>query len=111
LGVLSKADLLARLEGAGLPFAPISRPEDLFDDPHLNANGGLAPTRLPNGSLTHLPILPIQLNDQRPTQGGRLAGIGEHTREILGSLGMPGDELAALEAARAIRQSREDPFP
>jgi crotonobetainyl-CoA:carnitine CoA-transferase CaiB-like acyl-CoA transferase len=111
LATVAKADLLARLEGAGLPFAPISRPDDLFDDPHLNANGGLAPTRLPDGSLTHLPILPIQLNGERPTRGGMLAGIGEHTREILASLGMSDDDVAALEAARVIRPSLEEPLP
>jgi crotonobetainyl-CoA:carnitine CoA-transferase CaiB-like acyl-CoA transferase len=39
----SKADLMAKLEKTGLPFAPIARPEDLFDDPHLNASDGLVP--------------------------------------------------------------------
>ena len=29
------------MERAGLPFAPIRKPEDLYDDPHLNATGGL----------------------------------------------------------------------
>jgi crotonobetainyl-CoA:carnitine CoA-transferase CaiB-like acyl-CoA transferase len=105
LGTLAKADLLARLEAAGLPFAPIGRPEDLFEDPHLNASGGLAPTRLPDGSLTHLPVLPLQLNGQRPTQGGMLAGIGEHTREILASLGLPDHDVDALAAAGVIRKS------
>src|SRR6185312_9110135 len=44
------ADELARLfERVGLPFAPIRRPEDLYDDPHLAATGGLADIRLPDG--------------------------------------------------------------
>ena len=38
-------DLIALLDGTGLPFAPIARPEDMFDDPHLNANGGLEEAR------------------------------------------------------------------
>jgi crotonobetainyl-CoA:carnitine CoA-transferase CaiB-like acyl-CoA transferase len=109
LAALSKSDLLARLERAGLPFAPISRPEDLFDDPHLAAGGGLVPTRLPDGSLTHLPILPIQMNDARTARGGSLARIGEHTGEILATLGMTPAEVAALRAARVIRQPSEDP--
>jgi crotonobetainyl-CoA:carnitine CoA-transferase CaiB-like acyl-CoA transferase len=110
LAVLSKADLLARLESAGLPFAPISRPEDLFDDPHLEAGGGLGPTRLPDGSLTHLPILPLQLNDARPTQGGTLPRIGEHTNVILAALGMTDKDVAALKQARVIH-SPEDSIP
>ena len=38
----SADELAALFERAGLPFAPIRRPEDLFDDPHLAATGGLA---------------------------------------------------------------------
>jgi crotonobetainyl-CoA:carnitine CoA-transferase CaiB-like acyl-CoA transferase len=108
LGKLTKSEVLARLERAGLPFAPIGRPEDLFDDPHLNAGGGLVPTRLADGSVTHLPILPIELNDERPTQGGALAGIGEHTREILELLGMTTTEIAALEGAQIINRPPGD---
>jgi crotonobetainyl-CoA:carnitine CoA-transferase CaiB-like acyl-CoA transferase len=111
IGALAKIDLLARLESAGLPFAPIGRPEDLFDDPHLAAGGGLAATRLADGRVTRLPILPLQLNDARPTQGGALARIGEHTLEVLADLGLTDSDIAALEGARVIRHSHEDPIP
>jgi crotonobetainyl-CoA:carnitine CoA-transferase CaiB-like acyl-CoA transferase len=110
LAALSKSDLLARLESAGLPFAPIGRPEDLFDDPHLAAGGGLAPTRLPDGRVTRLPVLPLQLNDARPTQGGALPRIGEHTVDILAALGISASDIAALEVARVIRHSYEEPI-
>ena len=39
------AELSAKLEAAGLPYAPIVRPEQLFQDPHLKASGGLIPCR------------------------------------------------------------------
>jgi crotonobetainyl-CoA:carnitine CoA-transferase CaiB-like acyl-CoA transferase len=110
LAALSKSDLLARLESAGLPFAPIGRPEDLFDDPHLAAGGGLAPTCLPDGRVTRLPVLPLQLNDARPTQGGALPRIGEHTVDILAALGISASDIAALEVARVIRHSYEEPI-
>jgi crotonobetainyl-CoA:carnitine CoA-transferase CaiB-like acyl-CoA transferase len=111
LSGLQKADLLTRLETAGLPFAPIGRPEDLFDDPHLNAGGGLVPTTLPNGIATRLPVLPIELNGERPGQGGHLADIGEHTREILATLGIASPEFDALLAAGVIRHSPEAATP
>jgi crotonobetainyl-CoA:carnitine CoA-transferase CaiB-like acyl-CoA transferase len=111
LRLFAKADLLLRLESAGLPFAPIGRPEDLFADPHLAAGGGLVPTVLPNGVETRLPILPIELDNRRPTQGGDLAGIGEHTREILAALGISDADLDDLQAARVIRVLQEDPVP
>jgi crotonobetainyl-CoA:carnitine CoA-transferase CaiB-like acyl-CoA transferase len=46
----SAAELAETMERAGLPFAPIRRPEDLYDDPHLKATGGLADVRLPDGA-------------------------------------------------------------
>lgn len=58
-------DSVARLEGSGLPFAPIGRPEDLFNDPHLLASGGLELVRLPDGSPTLLPTLPVLLDGMR----------------------------------------------
>ncbi|MBW7930722.1 MAG: CoA transferase, partial [Gammaproteobacteria bacterium] len=44
-----KQELMAKLEKTGLPFAPIARPEQLFDDPHLAASGGLLPMTITDG--------------------------------------------------------------
>ena len=46
---MSLADLSDRLDRAGLPFSPINRPGDLFDDPHLSASDGLVPVHLTEG--------------------------------------------------------------
>lgn len=61
---LSKTELMDTLEKSGLPFAPINKPSDLFDDPHLNA-GGLIGVTLPNGGTTKLPAIPLEMNNQR----------------------------------------------
>ena len=92
----TKADLVAKLETTGLPFAPIGKPEDMFDDPHLLSGGGLGDVTLPNGTRTQLPNLPLEMQGVRPTQGGSLAKPGEHTAEILRSLGLHGVELEKL---------------
>ncbi|RYY94420.1 MAG: CoA transferase, partial [Comamonadaceae bacterium] len=55
LAVRSASDLSAVFEASGLPFAPITQPQDLFDDPHLNATGGLAPIRMNDGSMSKVP--------------------------------------------------------
>jgi crotonobetainyl-CoA:carnitine CoA-transferase CaiB-like acyl-CoA transferase len=60
----TRDEVIALLEGSGLPFAPIGRPEDMFDDPHLMA-GGLEEVTLPDGSVTQLPALPIEMGGQR----------------------------------------------
>jgi len=97
-----KADLVAKLERTGLPFAPIARPEDMFDDPHLLAGGGLGDVVLPDGRPTRLPLLPIELDGRRPTQGGGLPASGAHTLEVLRSLGYSQQEFQQLQADAVV---------
>ncbi len=89
-------ELIAKLEGTGLPFAPIARPEDMFDDPHLNASGGLEPVTLANGEQTKLPGLPIEMNGSRPSAPAKLSNIGEHSDSILAELGLDAEQICAL---------------
>jgi crotonobetainyl-CoA:carnitine CoA-transferase CaiB-like acyl-CoA transferase len=98
----SKADLVAKLERTGLPFAPIGKPEELFDDPHLLASGGLGLTTLPDGRETLLPILPIEMGGLRPQQDGSLAKPGQQTDEVLAMLGIAGNDIAVLRAAKVV---------
>jgi crotonobetainyl-CoA:carnitine CoA-transferase CaiB-like acyl-CoA transferase len=98
----TKADLIARLEKTGLPFAPIGKPEDMFDDPHLAASGGLGVVTLPDGRTSKLPILPIEMGGRRPTQGGNLAKVGEHSAEVLRSLGFAEPEIEQLLRDKAV---------
>lgn len=97
-----KAELIPLLEKTGLPFAPIGKPEEMFDDPHLAASGGLGETILPDGRETRLPILPIEMDGKRPSQGGRLASPGEHGEEILRGLGFTEDDISRLRAAKTV---------
>jgi len=90
---LTKAELMEKIENLGLPFAPIGKPEDLFEDPHLNADGGLLDMEMEDGGRCKLPALPISLDHKRP--GLRLdpPKAGEHTDEILETLGCDIDKL------------------
>jgi crotonobetainyl-CoA:carnitine CoA-transferase CaiB-like acyl-CoA transferase len=98
----SAAELGAVFEQNGLPFAPITRPQDLFDDPHLNGTGGLAPLTLPDGRETRVPLLPFTLGGERP--GLRLdpPRLGEHTHALLREAGYSDDDIARLEAENVI---------
>ncbi len=80
------ARLAPQLEAAGIPYAPITRPEQLVDDPHLRQSGGLAPMQTEDGGQTDVVLLPLLMNGNRPGVRMPLAGIGEHTEEILGAL-------------------------
>ncbi|MCP5328019.1 MAG: CoA transferase [Sinobacteraceae bacterium] len=97
-----KAELVARLERSGLPFAPIGKPEEMFDDPHLAASGGLGEVTLPDGRRSKLPILPLEMDGRRPTQGGSLAKIGEHSTEVLRSLGFDQAKIDGLLRDKAV---------
>jgi crotonobetainyl-CoA:carnitine CoA-transferase CaiB-like acyl-CoA transferase len=92
----SAAELAAIFEQHALPFAPITRPEDLLDDPHLKATGGLAPLTLPDGRTAQTVLLPFTLGGQRP--GVRLDPplLGQHNRELLAELGYSPAEIEAL---------------
>jgi len=78
-------ELSPKLEAAGIPYAPIMRPEQLFDDPHLKASGGLAPMETEDGS-TDVVLLPLLMGGRRPGVRRALAKVGEHTQEILARL-------------------------
>jgi crotonobetainyl-CoA:carnitine CoA-transferase CaiB-like acyl-CoA transferase len=98
----SKADLMAKCEALGLPFAPIGRPADLFDDPHLNGSGGLVPLTLPDGRSAALPALPVSLDGARPGGGGDLRPPGADGAAIAAELGYTEAEIAALRESGVI---------
>ena len=102
-----RADELAALfEEAGLPFAPIRKPEDLYDDPHLIATGGLADVRLPDGEkagqTVKTTLFPITLQGHRLGVRRDPPRLGEHTDELLREIGYGPEQIAALRAQAAV---------
>ena len=84
---LHRADELSlKLEAAGIPYAPITRPDQLVNDPHLKASGGLVPMQTDDGGSTDVVLLPFTLGGRRPGVRQPLAKVGEHTQEVLDSL-------------------------
>ena len=102
----SAAELTAIFEKNGLPFAPILRPEQLFDDPHLNATGGLVDITLPDGEragqTARTTLFPLRMDGQR--LGVRLQPpvLGQHTAELMEQLGYTTAQVQALQAQGAV---------
>lgn len=98
----TKADIIQKCAAADIPFAPIATPEDLFDDPQLNAGGTLLHTNLPDGTQAKLPAFPLEY-------GGEMAGIyldppqiGAHNLDILKTLGYDEAQINSLREKGVI---------
>ncbi len=100
------AELSTLFEQAGLPYAPIAKPEELFDDPHLLATGGLADVRLTDGpkagDTAKAALLPFTMDGQRLGAGGHPPTQGQDTEALLTGLGLSAQEVQRLREAKAV---------
>jgi len=83
------SELMPKLEAAGIPYAPIVRPDQLVDDPHLIESGGLVDMPTDDGGSTKVVLLPLLMGGRRPGVRRPLPRPGEHNDEILGALARP----------------------
>jgi crotonobetainyl-CoA:carnitine CoA-transferase CaiB-like acyl-CoA transferase len=93
----SKQVVIGLCEKAGMPFAPIARPEDLFEDPQLNEGGSIVETTLPNGRRTKLPRIPVRVGSYEFGLRTNPPAAGEGTREILKSINLSDEEIEELK--------------
>ena len=102
----SAAELAGLFEKAGLPYAPIRRPEDLFDDPHLLATGGLADVVVPDGDKAgqkvKTTLFPITMDGERLPVRLQPPPLGAHTAELLAGLGYDAQHIERLRQERLI---------
>lgn len=102
----SAQELAQRFEDNGLPYAPISKPHELLDDPHLKATGGLAPIRIPDPQTDQTsgltPLLPLVMNGQRLGVRHEPPFLGEHTKEILSECGYSEAEIQSFISSKVV---------
>jgi crotonobetainyl-CoA:carnitine CoA-transferase CaiB-like acyl-CoA transferase len=99
-------ELASKFEKAGLPFALIRKPEELFDDEHLLATGGLADITLPDGEragqTAQTTLFPFTMDGQRLGVRLQPPTRGQHSTELLAALGYSSNEIDALRQCGAV---------
>jgi crotonobetainyl-CoA:carnitine CoA-transferase CaiB-like acyl-CoA transferase len=89
-------EMISLCEKAGIPFSPIARPEDLFEDRQLNEGGGLVEVALPGGRKTKLPRIPVRVGPYDFGLRLQPPAMGEGTRAILKSAPFSDEEIEQL---------------
>ena len=90
------AELVELFDRIDIPFAPVAKPGDLFDDPQLNAGGRMLDVVFAGGVHAKIPRLPIEIGDHDLALRRQAPAIGEHTAEVLAELGLAQNEIDAL---------------
>jgi len=104
IATMTRAEVIAKLDGSGLPFAPIGKPEDLFDDPHLQ-HGGLEDVTLDNGTPVRLPTIPLEMGGGRIGAPQELPKPGRDARAVLAALGYDEERIDALITGGAVGEN------
>jgi crotonobetainyl-CoA:carnitine CoA-transferase CaiB-like acyl-CoA transferase len=94
--------LVAKLEKLNIPFGPLARPGDLFDDPQLNHGGGLLDTLLPTGKRAKIPGLPLEMDGRKTRIRHQPPGMGEHTRAVLEESGYTPEQIEQMVQQRTV---------
>jgi crotonobetainyl-CoA:carnitine CoA-transferase CaiB-like acyl-CoA transferase len=102
MGRHTSAELQRRLEHARVPFAPLRRPDQVLDDPHLVESGQLLDTPVAGHGTLKLPKLPVHSETFDMTLRRPAPHLGEHTRDVLEELGLTAAEIEELRAKKAI---------
>lgn len=103
----TSAELQKKLEEASVPYAPLRRPDQLLDDPHLKEIGQLLPVPMDGGRIGNLPKLPFVSSDFDFSIRHPPPNLGENTREVLAEAGLEEAEIDALIASKAVVQGEK----
>lgn len=99
----TKNEIIERCDSGHIPFAPISRPENLFDDEQLNGGGSLVEVNMGDGKRTKLPKFPLEYKGTRSGLRMDPPKIGEHTASVLKELNIDDATIAKMVSEGIIK--------
>lgn len=96
-------ECLKAFEEARLPAGPIYTPQEVLDDPHVQAKGYLQLMDYP-GLKGPAPVMntPVSLSETPAEIHRRPPTLGEHTHQILGELGYTEAKINELRQKRVV---------
>ncbi len=94
-------DLCRLFDSANIPYSPINRPQDMYEDPHVNRPGGLTSSRNSDGAPFRTPSLPIEFDGIGLSAQSDVPVLGADTEAVLASLGYSAGEIDDLARSRA----------
>ena len=98
----TKKEIMKLAEEASIPFAPVTQPVDLFEDPQLNLSGSLMETPLTQGITAKMPKIPLRMGDHEFDLRKPAPKVGEGGRQLLSEMGLSDDEMADLQKSGVI---------
>lgn len=104
LGGYTSTELVERLREVDVPVAPVNDVGEVLEDPHLDEIGLLATMPSTEGGAgdIRVPRYPVFTDDGTDAPVRAPPALGEHTEEVLSTLGYDDDEIESLRSADAI---------
>ena len=95
--------VLSALEAAEVPAGRIYSVADIVSDPHYQARDMLLNAQLPGGVSVKMPGIVPKLSETPGGVNWQGPTLGQHTDDILGSLGLTGADIQRLKTAGVVQ--------
>ena len=95
--------VLSALEAAEVPAGRIYSVADIVSDPHYQARDMLLNAQLPGGVSVKMPGIVPKLSETPGGVNWQGPSLGQHTDDILGSLGLTGADIQRLKTAGVVQ--------